>query len=158
MGLRGKPPKPTVIEIAEGRPGHRPLPRGEPKPAPITPEEAMTPPEHLTEGGKHWWLYYAPLLLGLKVLTEADLIALEGLATATAERIEQEVKLATAGPLYKTGTGYIIISPLFSVVDRLRDRELKLLREFGMTPASRTRVQTTGQQEKTDPIESAMCG
>jgi len=33
-----------------------------------------------------------------------------------------------------------MLSPLYSVVSGLRDQELKLLREFGMTPASRTNV------------------
>src|SRR5262245_30387371 len=70
------------------------------------------------------------------------------LAKTTTERISQEEQLRKSGPLYKTTSGYIQVSPLFSVVSTLRERELKLLREFGMTPSSRTRVQVA-REEKT---------
>lgn len=158
MGLRGRPPKPSVIEIAEGYPGKRKLNRREPQPAHLTREETKSPPEHLSEGAKKWWLYYAGILRGLQVLTEADLIALENLAGATADRIEHEGRLTESGPLYKTSSGYVQISPLFSVVDRLKERELKLLREFGMTPSSRTRVQMTPEDSGRNSIDEAMCG
>jgi phage terminase small subunit len=39
---------------------------------------------------------------------------------------------------------------LFSVVSTLRERELKLLREFGMTPSSRTRVQVAREEGMED--------
>jgi P27 family predicted phage terminase small subunit len=158
MGLRGRPPKPSVIEIAEGCPGKRRLNLLEPKPAQITEEETHAPPEHLSEDAKKWWMYYATILRGLQVLTEADLIALENLAGATADRIANEANLAKTGPLYKTSWGEVRISPLFNLVAQLKDRELKLLREFGMTPSSRTRVQMTTDSKKHASIEDAMCG
>ena len=72
---------------------------------------------------------------------------MEALARTTTERIAQEEQLRKSGPLYKSKSGYIQVSPLFSVVSTLRERELKLLREFGMTPSSRTRVQVTREEE-----------
>jgi P27 family predicted phage terminase small subunit len=147
-----------VIEIAEGYPGKRKLSRREPQPAHITQEETKAPPEHLTDRAKKWWIYYAEILRSLKVLTEADLMALENLAGATADRIEYETKLAETGPLYKCSTGYVMVSPLFSIVDRLKNREFQLLREFGMTPSSRTRVQMTQVDDGRNAIEDAMFG
>jgi len=64
--------------------------------------------------------------------------------------VAQEEQLRKSGPLYKAKSGYIQVSPLFSVVSTLRERELKLLREFGMTPSSRTRVQVTREEGMED--------
>ena len=75
---------------------------------------------------------------------------MEALARTTTERVAQEEQLRKSGPLYKTKSGYIQVSPLFSVVSTLRERELKLLREFGMTPSSRTRVQVAREEGMED--------
>jgi P27 family predicted phage terminase small subunit len=144
----GRPPKPTRLEIIQGFPGKRGIRnKREPKPPLVKTDE---PPAHLAEQAQHWWKYYVNMLRSLRVLTEADLMALENLAMATADRIEHETSLAKTGPLYKTGTGYVMVSPLFSVVNKLKKRELELLREFGMTPSSRTRVQTTAAPEESN--------
>ena len=158
MGRRGPAPKPTVIEIAEGRPRKQKINLREPMPAHITREETRTPPAHLSATAKVWWVYYADILRSLKVLTEADLMALENLATATVDRINYEAQLAKTGPLYKTSTGYVMVSPMFSIVDRLKAREFQLLREFGMTPSSRTRVQITQPDDGRNAIDDAMYG
>lgn len=159
MGLRGPAPKPTVIEIAQGRPGKRPINQLEPQPGVITPHEAIRScPKRLGKEERRWWRYYAPILAGIRVLTEADLIALEKLAKATAERVKYERQLDEAGPLYRTKSGYVQVSPLYSVVSGLRETELKLLREFGMTPSSRTRVNTVGSKPGADPLAEALFG
>lgn len=142
MGLRGPAPKPSVIEMAEGYPGKRALNRNEPKPSGLTVAEAKKSfPKHMPTQYRKWWRYYAPILASIQVLTEADLISLEKLCRATGERVEQEEQLLKATPLYKSPkSGYIQVSPLFTIVQQLREQELKLLREFGLTPSSRTRV------------------
>ena len=86
------------------------------------------------------------------MITETDLVAMEALARTTTERVAQEEQLRKSGPLYKTKSGYIQVSPLFSVVSTLRERELKLLREFGMTPSSRTRVQVAREEGMEDHL------
>lgn len=154
MGLRGRPPKPTVLEIMQGRPGKRPLNKREPQPNRVAADIGAKPPDHLPESARKWWAYYGDILRDMRVLTEADLVALEGLALVTTQRIEQEANLAKAGPLYKTSTGYITISPQFFIVGQLRERELKLLREFGLTPSARTRVQTVAPQHKQNVFAS----
>jgi P27 family predicted phage terminase small subunit len=158
MARPGRAPKPTVIEIAEGFPGKRALNRLEPKPGEMGVQEARDScPEHLPEQYQKWWAYYAPILASIRVLTEADLVTLEKLARTTGERVEQEEALLKAGPLYKSSkTDYIQVSPIFSIVQKLRTEELKLLREFGMTPSSRTRVNVAGPIDAVDPIEMAM--
>ena len=84
------------------------------------------------------------------MISETDLVAMEALARTTTDRVTQEEQLRKSGPLYKTKSGYIQVSPLFSVVSTLRERELKLLREFGMTPSSRTRAQVAREEGMED--------
>jgi P27 family predicted phage terminase small subunit len=159
MGLRGPPPKPTALEKAEGWPGHRKGKRAaEPTPTELTIAEAKRrcPPD-LQKDERRWWRYYAETLVPLNVVSEADLVALARLAKATAERIRFEAVMNKSGPIHFHEKSWRIgkdekgnpvmassrvpmLSPLYSVVSGLRDQELKLLREFGMTPASRTNV------------------
>jgi P27 family predicted phage terminase small subunit len=78
------------------------------------------------------------------------------MSRVTAERIRMEAILAKTGPLAKSKkTDTVYISPVWMVVQGLRDRELKLLREFGMTPSSRTRISVTGPSAA-DAIEDAL--
>jgi len=114
-------------------------------------------PPDLQKDERRWWRYYADTLVPLKLVSEADLVALARLAKVTAERIRFEAVMNKSGPIHFHEKSWRIgkdekgnpvmassrvpmLSPLYSVVSGLRDQELKLLREFGMTPASRTNV------------------
>lgn len=63
----GRPPKPTALKILAGNPGKRPLPKHEPKP-----KGPGTRPLWLRAGAVKVWDEYAPILLGMGLLTEAD--------------------------------------------------------------------------------------
>lgn len=178
MGLRGPAPKPTALERAEGWPGHRKGKRaGEPKPMELTVAEVkrLCPPA-LQKDERKWWRYYAETLVPLRLVSEADLVALARLAKVTAERIRYEAVLNKSGPIYfhekswgvgkdekgnpvMGGSRVPMLSPLYSVVSGLRDQELKLLREFGMTPASRTNVQVVqGSGAPQDDLMAILAG
>lgn len=43
--------------------------------------------------------------------------------------------------------GYAIVHPAYQLVSQLRDQETRLLKEFGGSPAARTRVQTVGTRD-----------
>ena len=136
MGYRGPTPKPTVIEIAEGRPGKRPLNRDEPRPRPVTPKC----PEYLDERGRKEWRRLTPILHRMNVLTEADGIALGNLCQMYSTMVKAQEKLNQTGILYKSPSGYIMQSPLLSVVNQCVDSITRLTREFGLTPAARSRI------------------
>lgn len=141
MGLRGPAPKPSVIEIIQGYPGKRRLNAREPKPREWDESDAGQAPAAFTAIERHWWGYYSQMLGSMRVLTEADRTALATLATASAEREDNDAQLRKAGTIYHVPGGAVRISPLFKIGMALRERELKLLREFGLTPSARTRVQ-----------------
>jgi P27 family predicted phage terminase small subunit len=140
MSLRGRAPKPSKLEAAQGFPGKRkPNPR-EPKPRELEAADLKRAPRGMDERERKWWHYYSLILGGMRVLTEADRTALATLATSSAERENNDEQLRKTGPIYKTPDGYIRVSPLFKCGSVMRARELKLLQEFGLTPSARTRV------------------
>jgi len=152
MGLRGPAPEPTALKIIRGNPGKRTLNKLEPNRQALSASQIIhRAPKHLNEDANAWWRYYARVYADSRIVTEVDLTMLSQLAAATAEKLEFERKLAETGPLYKSPTtGYVQISPLYSLVSTARNREYRLLREFGASPSSRTAVQAVDAAGKTD--------
>jgi P27 family predicted phage terminase small subunit len=144
MGRRGPTPEPTAIRLVKGNPGRRPIRESEPKPTVKAPEC----PPHLNDIAKGQWARLVPVLLSMRVLTEADEIALGNLCGAYATLIEAQNQMAKTGILYKTKSGHIQQSPLLSIINAQLNIVNSLLREFGMTPAARTRVAAVEEDEK----------
>ena len=153
MGNRGPIPKPTVVEIMEGRPGHRPINSREPKPRATAPRC----PDHLDDRAKKEWKRLVPVLRRMRVLTEADGMTLANLCQTWSTLVKAQEKLTEMGILYKAPSGYVMQSPLLSVVNQCVDTITKLSREFGLTPASRSRIQA-GTSGASDPMEDSLCG
>src|SRR5437764_2229359 len=82
----------------------------------------------------------SPILMGMKVLTEADYIALGNLCQAYSTLIEAQKHLNKGGILFKTPSGYIQQNPLLGIIRAQTNIVNGLLREFGLTPSSRTRI------------------
>ena len=139
MGLRGPAPEPTALRIVKGNPGKRPLNEREPQPRVRKPHC----PDHLDEIAKQEWKRLLPILRRMRVLTEADYIALGNLCLQYSVLIKAEQQLAKSGLLFKTPSGYVQQSPLISIVSNASQQVTGLCREFGLTPSARSRVQTT---------------
>jgi P27 family predicted phage terminase small subunit len=77
----------------------------------------------------------------MKVLTEADSLALASLCQAYSTMVKAQAKLSESGLLYKTQSGYLQQSPLLSIVNSCVETITRLCREFGLTPAARARLQ-----------------
>ena len=135
--MKGRKRKPSQLKVLQGNPGRRPLNDAEPQPPP----EIPAAPEFLHPAALAEWNRLAPLLFGLGLLSQIDRPALSCLCQSWA------LLLAVSEAIEKT--------PLFSASRKdERARVLQLLRiqrqasdqlrswasEFGMTPASRTRV------------------
>ena len=76
----------------------------------------------------------------MRLLTEADEIALASLCQQYAMLQEAQIKLRKTGLLIKTRSGFIQQSPLVGIISATVDQVIKLSREFGLTPSSRTRI------------------
>lgn len=146
--MKGRKPKPTALKLLQGNPGHRAkadLGRGEPNP------EVMldAPPPRLNATGQKYWFAEGTKLLKQRIVTTLDQDALgdlcylmqrrESVCQAIA-RIEKKAKRSIKEEL--------MLSTLTNSILKLNDRIQRARSEFGMTPASRTRVKVDdGQAE-----------
>jgi P27 family predicted phage terminase small subunit len=97
-------------------------------------------PDHLDAVAKKEWSRLSEILLAMKVLTEADYIALGNLCQAYSTLIDAQNHLNKGGILFKTPNGYIQQNPLLGIIRAQMNIVNGLVREFGLTPSSRTRI------------------
>lgn len=141
--MTGPPPQPTAIRQVKGNPGHRPYNTAEPIVRVVAPEC----PEHLDEVAKREWYRLVPILLAMNVLTDGNYMTLASLCQTYSTMIAAQKKLSETGLLSKTPSGYIQQSPLVGIVNKCVGTINTLCREFGLTPAARTRVRMNEEPE-----------
>lgn len=157
--MAGRRPKPTVLKLVEGNPGKRKINKTEPKPKRSIP----SCPAHLSDAGKVAWGRLSVLLDRMGVLTEADSAALERLCDCYSDILICRESLAQDGWTYKTmdaqGNTLIKGNPAATQL-RAADSQFKsYLIEFGLTPAARSKVHATPDEEaKDDPLKEFFGG
>lgn len=107
--------------------------------------DAVAPaiPDALTERGRVEWDRMVPVLLRMRVLTEADGAALGLLCNAMAALEEVTEQIRQTGYLCTNpSSGAVHVNPLFAVQTELNRQVTTGLRDFGQTPAARTKVST----------------
>jgi len=156
--MPGPPKKPSKLKELEGNPGKRTLPASEPEPQPALP----SCPSFIKEAGRKEWKRIAPELFQLGLLTRIDRAALAAYCSSYALWFEAEreiarmrrtyremlrmqkknpnIKMPSNGMVCQTSNGNSIMEPLLSVRKQALEQMHKFLVEFGMTPASRTRI------------------
>ena len=105
-------------------------------------------PGHLSDAAKVEWKRLVSELRAMNVLTSVDADALAMYCESYARWVEASAALACEGLVVKTFGGYPVQSPYIGIINQcLRTMKL-LLTEFGMTPASRTRLQAPAESEE----------
>lgn len=140
----GRNPKPTALRIIQGNPGKRPLPKSEPKPRLLTPRA----PAYLDATAKAWFKTHAKILARMKVMTDADTTALAMAAESWSIYRKAIEHIEVAGMYIETPNGMPAQSPAMGVRNVQWKQIQKILAEFGMTPSSRSGVQTIGEDKK----------
>jgi len=137
--------KPTNLKILQGSFRKDRSKPGEPKPAILA---DLRPPAWMDRHAKTFWRKQAPKLVAMGILTEID----TDLLAVAAETYSTWRK---ATDLFRN------MSPDHEHYRTVRvEREhaatelRRMLGEFGMTPASRSRVSGTSQSETKDPFEA----
>lgn len=161
MATRGRKPKPTHLKVLEGNPGKRPLPQNEPKPKPIAPKA----PAWLDPAAKKLWKHLGPQLELLGLLTAVDGAAFEAACQSYATWVKCEKYLKDNGltvEVQKEGddgnlyTSYIQQRPEVSIGNKALQAFKAFCTEFGLTPASRTRIDLKPLGEEIDPMEALL--
>ena len=152
--MAGRRPKPTILKLVEGNPGKRKINKSEPKPK----RQIPSCPAHMSDAGKVAWGRLSVLLDRMGVLTEADSSALERLCDCYSDILICRESLARDGWTYKTvdaqGNTLIKGNPAATQL-RSADSQFKsYLIEFGLTPAARSKVHATPDDDKeADPLQ-----
>lgn len=143
--MPGPPPKPTRLKVITGNPGHRPMNANEPQPTGIP-----DCPDHLDGAAKAEWSRISEELASIGLLTSVDRAALAAYCQAYSRWQDAEHGIAKHGLVVSVGrkddpkkSPYPIPSPYVAIANKALELMHKFLCEFGMTPASRTRIQVT---------------
>lgn len=152
----GRPPKPTSQKALGGT-----LQPSRTNPNEPTPDVYLpTPPDWLSPKAKAYWAEIGNVLLAMKLCTVADGPAMQLLTESLAEWAEARQLVHTHGMTYDciTEGGQVMVRPRPEVAqasDAMK-RSLRMLTEFGLTPASRGKVSALGGNSEVDPLTQIM--
>ena len=140
-----RPRKPTALKLVEGNRGKRAVNANEPEPDLL---QDLTPPPHLPEATAAVWREMAPKLRRALVLTELDTPLLEMTCHAIAMHRLAVEKTADGKVMMKNQeTGRVSLSPWTLLQSMTFKQGMAALREWGATPAARSRVMVDPQTD-----------
>lgn len=140
MGARGPAAKPTELRKLQGNPGKRPLPKAEPRPG----ERMPSAPRWMSTEAKRQWKRLAPRLHAAGLLTEVDGLGLAMLCEAVGQYVEGKEIVEKEGAIAVSDQGNVYQHPAVGLMKTARAEVLRWAREFGMTPAARSRISVEG--------------
>jgi P27 family predicted phage terminase small subunit len=145
MAGRGFPPAPTAIKLLKGV-----------QPKRINKREALLPvdvppmPEHLDEEATAEWRRMSTRLAEVGLLTQVDRTGLAAYCVLYSRWVAAELHVRDEGMLLTSKKGYPVVNPYLRVAQETLAQLLKCLAEFGMTPASRSRIQVETPEPLSD--------
>ncbi len=113
--------------------------------------ELPLPPAHLNKLGRIEWTRMAEFFFNQGLLTRVDRAALASYCHLYGRWAQAETDLNESTLLIKTTSGNIIQNPLLGIANTALKEMNKCLKEFGMTPASRSKVSVKKSKKKEDP-------
>lgn len=140
----GPPPIPTKIKLLRRNPGKRALNANEPKPRSVIP----TCPTHLNAEGRKEWRRITRELAPLGLVSNLDRTALAIYCDAYARWVDATDNIRQFGLIVKAPGGYPMPSPYLPILNKSIEQMRAFIVEFGMTPASRSRVATDMPDEE----------
>jgi len=156
MGQRGPKPKPTELKVLEGNRGHRPLINdGQLRPLVEIPD----PPKHLGKEARKEWKRITVELVRYNIVSRLDQQMLGMLCNAV-ERValfetalqRRMLRIVAQNKeldrdddpaqayISRTSQGYEMQCVEYQLLNKEREMLMKLLGEFGLSPAMRARV------------------
>ena len=159
MGRRGPPAKPLELVKKQGNPGKQKLNDDAP-----APERAINakPPFTLKGTAKKIWTSMTEKLERLGVLAETDLYALARYADLHARWLALRDLIDKKGITYEIktekGSVYLAFRPEVSLFNKWIPILARLEQEFGLTPASRTRIRTDGGENDKQKARARLYG
>ena len=151
----GRPSKPTHLKKLGGT-----LQPSRTNPLEPVPEVALGyPPDWLSATAKEYWQEIGSILLQMKVISYADTAAMTLLCDVLAQWVSVRVTIAKKGRVYELlsdGGKVYRARPEVAMEADLWRRAQRMLVEFGLTPASRSKVSALVAGEEKDPLSALM--
>ncbi|MFM7011397.1 MAG: phage terminase small subunit P27 family [Betaproteobacteria bacterium] len=150
---KGRRPIPTTLKILAGNPGRRPLNEDEPE---LDPGDAEIPIELQGEHNEiaaAEWVRAVDLLISANIYTDLDRTALLAYCLNYQRWRQAEAKMQAEGLFVMTDTGYVMASPEIRASESAFAILKSMMLEFGMTPASRTKLKITDPNKNKDPLD-----
>ena len=141
--VMGRPRKPTKLKLLKGT--LRPCRENPDEPKPKS--NKIKIPKGITPEAKKEWRSVCKQLKEAGIITNLDTIELGLYCQAAANWKEANDKLRLTSMVIKSPSGYPIINPYYTISKNSAEQMHKSLTEFGMTPASRSRVSATKPEE-----------
>lgn len=151
---RGRKPTPTALKIMRGNPGHRPINEREATP---TVKAPSAPPE-MDDLARKEWRRMSKILLRNGLLTEVDRAAFAGYCVSWSQWMQALAQVQKLGAIVKSPNGFPIQNPYLAVANHALKTMQGFLVEFGMTPASRSRVTAAAVASPTDARKARFFG
>ena len=153
MGKRGPRPEPTIIKMAKGNPGKRPLNKSEPKP----PSDDIKPPSWVTGVSLEKWEEVVPKLVGMGVMTNADVDTIARYCTMHEQFVKylEQVRRCLDVLVIRDDAGkvkYMQSTPAATMQSKLATAMLRIEQEFGLTPSARSGLSATKQEGPQDEL------
>jgi len=150
--MAGRRPKPTALKELAGNPGKRAMNRNEPKFSGLP-----TCPPHLDKVAKAEWKRISKELAAVGLLTAVDRAALAAYCQCWSRWVAAEEKIRETGLVVRSAkSGYPIQNPFVAIANTALDLMRKFLTEFGLTPASRSRLSVDADRSNADPFTEFM--
>ncbi|MBX3629323.1 MAG: phage terminase small subunit P27 family [Nitrosomonas sp.] len=134
--------KPTNLKIVTGNPGKRGINKQEPDPDYLN---DLTAPDFLSDAARQVWDEVAPVLRQSRLLTVVDVPILAMFCESLAEYRRATICCEDTPMNHSEKTGGDVMSQWKIVQSMSLKQAMMIAREFGMTPAARTRIQVQPQ-------------
>lgn len=137
MGLRGPRPQPKALSLLKGTYRKDRGAMNQPEPVP----EMPSCPPHLDDEAKKEWRRIGKILLVCGLLSKIDRAALAGYCQAWSDWVTAREHLKSEGLMTKRLTGHQQPSPWLSISNKALEQVRAFGAEFGLSPATRSRVE-----------------
>lgn len=131
--MAGRRPKPSKLKALEGKKIDT---SDEPDPDVAVPN----PPSCLDRVARKEWKRISKELAVIGLISEIDMTGLATYCQQFSIWFEASEHVKKTGLLVKSPNGYPVQNPYLSIANKAMERMVRILTEFGMTPASRSRI------------------
>jgi P27 family predicted phage terminase small subunit len=160
----GQRPIPTHLKLLRGNPGKQRLPMNEPQPEQSI--DVPDPPPFITGYAADEWWTVATELHRLGLLTKIDVAPLAAYCHSYGQwrmAAESLARMAANDPLMhgqiiKTKYGDAATNPLVNIARKHAGDMVRFAAEFGLSPAARTRISSSGGDNSTNKFAGLLAG